>query len=330
LLIPLIFSLQNTTKIVESENYDNYIREFQSSILIVHQPINIDSNDDFAGYNFTGDGTITTPYIIANLNITATGATDGIFISGTTAYFEIWNCTILTEYLGIRIDAVNTGSPKIINNVCISTSGDGGGIGVGMSSYVTIQENEIANFMQGVHLNSAQHCTITGNRIPWSNYQGINIRNSHYNDITYNQINNAEEHGVAMVGSSSQNTIHHNRFVNNSKAETYNIDGERTGPINSQGYDEGYSNTWYDETNEYGNHWSDYDGSGSYAIDGPSSSVDLYPLFLTYPEASPMANLVVILAISSLSALQLIIKRKKTARKITVIKKRENSFKRKI
>jgi len=300
LFITLLF-VKPTNSLVFSElDFEiNFEQKYTATTLTDHPPIYINSNDDFETYNFTGDGTIARPYIIANLNISATGATNGIFISGTTVYFEIWNCTILTEYIGIRIDAVNTGAPKIINNVCISTSGDGGGIGVGMSSYVTIQQNEMANFIQGVHLNSAQHCTITGNRIPWCNYQGINIRNSHYNDITYNQINNAEEHGVAMVGSSSQNTIHHNYFVNNSKAETYNIDGERTGPINSQGYDEGYSNTWYDETNEYGNHWSDYDGSGSYAIDGPSNSVDLYPLYITYPDITAIPIIPIIAAMIS-------------------------------
>ena len=313
LFIALSYTKPSAAILVEECDFDvNFERKYSTTTLINHTPIYIDSNSDFTTYNFTGSGIITDPYIIANLNITVTGSSSsGIFITSTSAYFEIWNCTIFTEFIGIRIDSVNTGAPKIINNICISTNGDGGGIGLGMSSYCTIQENEMANFMQGVHLNSAHHNTITGNRIPWSNYQGINIRNSNYNEITYNQINNAEQHGVAMVGSASQNVIHHNYFVNNSKVETYLIDGERSGTINSQGYDEGYSNTWYDATSEYGNHWSDYDGSGSYSIDGPSASVDIYPLYLTYPNESPISNIIIILAITSLSAIQFIINRKK-------------------
>ncbi|PWI48093.1 hypothetical protein CEE45_08695 [Candidatus Heimdallarchaeota archaeon B3_Heim] len=55
---------------------------------VPHVIIQIDGNADFLAYNFTGQGTITQPYIIANLSITASH-THLIFIRNTDAYFEI-------------------------------------------------------------------------------------------------------------------------------------------------------------------------------------------------------------------------------------------------
>ena len=105
---------------------------------------------------------------------------------------------------------------------------------------------------------------------------------------------------MVFVGSSSWNVAHHNTFINNSKVNQYTIDGERTGTITSQGYDEGNYNTWYDEEGEYGNIWSDYTGGSSYSIDGRANAEDIYPQKLSN-NGSEKANLsisfVVILSI---------------------------------
>ncbi|MHA2085859.1 MAG: hypothetical protein ACW992_11310, partial [Candidatus Thorarchaeota archaeon] len=55
----------------------------------------------------------------------------------------------------------------------------------------------------------------------------------------------------------------------------------------SQGFDEGRNNTWYDATTEEGNWWSDYSGSGTYIIDGPSNSADQYPIAGESQQQSP-------------------------------------------
>ncbi|MHA2162822.1 MAG: NosD domain-containing protein, partial [Candidatus Thorarchaeota archaeon] len=121
-------------------------------------------------------------------------------------------------------------------------------------------------------------CNIASNNITDNNYQGINIRYSHYNTITGNIIVNTSEHGVALVGTSSYNVIHHNQFVDNGRETTYRIDGELRGELTSQGFDEGRNNIWNDTTAEEGNWWSDYSSSGIYIIDSPSNSVDQYPI----------------------------------------------------
>lgn len=102
--------------------------------------------------------------------------------------------------------------------------------------------------MQGIHLNNADDCIILDNYLYDINYQGINIRYSDSNNIIFNRISNAREHGVALIRTS---------------------------------YDEGSLNTWYDNENKYGNIWSDYFGIGSYQINGPANAIDLYPKHIT-------------------------------------------------
>jgi len=273
--------------IVQSDEFQDLpIINIEPGTLVEHAPILIESNSDFVDLGFSGTGTVEDPYIIEALNITATGASSaGIKVTTTSVYFEIKDCLILSEYIGIVIMSIASSTCSITNNVCISSSGDGGGIGISSSSGCNITENECSNFMQGIHLNSASSCLISSNLINSNNYQGINIRYSNLNTITYNQIKNSEQHGIALVGTSSSNIIHHNTFINNSLTSQYTIDGERTGTTGSQGYDEGSNNKWYDEVGKYGNHWSDYSGSGTYSIDGSSASEDLYPLMLDVDES---------------------------------------------
>ncbi|MHA1122440.1 MAG: hypothetical protein ACTSPC_06475 [Candidatus Heimdallarchaeota archaeon] len=95
--------------------------------LVEHAPILIVSNNDFETLNFTGEGTNLEPYIITNLFINASGVTNGIEIHNTNAYFEIKNCTILTDYIAILLSATAASTAKIINNTCISKSDDGAG-----------------------------------------------------------------------------------------------------------------------------------------------------------------------------------------------------------
>ncbi len=249
--------------------------------LTEHSPIIIDSNADFSSLGFPGNGSSINPYIIENLSIVSLSETgSAIQIGSTHSYFIIRNCVLSAEYLGIFIqDTVIPGTAQIINNTITSISNDGGGICC--SGNTTIENNTISGFMQGIHLNYASYSTIKGNNILQSYYQGINIRYSSFTEITQNTIKNSNQHGLAIVGtSSSHNIIHHNTFINNSNELTYRIDGERTGDIASQGYDEGQSNIWYEEENKHGNWWDDYDGEEEYKIDGPADAKDEYPLKL--------------------------------------------------
>ncbi|NHJ87752.1 MAG: hypothetical protein FK734_19985 [Asgard group archaeon] len=267
-----------------------------------HVPILIDSNSDFETLGFPGNGSISNPYIIQSLNITATGVLSiGIKVTLTTCHFEIKDCIILSDYIGIFIDQIASGTAKITENICISNTGDGGGIGLSNTNGCNITNNECSYFMQGIHLNGGSSNYISGNIINSNYYQGINIRHSDSNIITHNWISDSEQHGLALVYTSSNNIIHHNHFINNSKADDYEIDGTTTGVIISQGYDEGSNNFWYDTEGKYGNHWSDYNGKGDYSIDGPSNSLDIYPLTLTDTDAYPLSTILIIISFTIVS-----------------------------
>ncbi|NHJ06271.1 MAG: hypothetical protein EAX90_15700 [Candidatus Heimdallarchaeota archaeon] len=291
---------------ISSENiFKNTIIEYNES-----EPLLIDSNTDFDANNFTGEGTENNPYIIKNLNITATGTTMAIEIKSTTAYFIIRDCLIVSEYIGIGVQNIAFGTCEITSNIIISSTGDGGGISLYSLGGCNITDNQCSNFMQGIHLNVVNDCLIKGNNLIANNYQGINIRYSNRNEILYNTIRYSAQHGLALVGTSYDNIIYQNEFCNNSLEEDYIIDGERTGTINSQGYDEGTNNKWYDEESKTGNRWTDYEGRGTYTIDGPANSEDKYPMIYSADESNA-ANYSMPIIFTIISIYFILVKKKK-------------------
>jgi len=85
--------------------------------------------------------------------------------------------------------------------------------------------------------------------------------------ISFNHLQENIGYGIVLVIDTSNNIIHHNRFINNCLDTPY-----------PQAYDDGRNNVWYDEETKEGNYWSDWDNMGSYKIDGYALSVDKYPL----------------------------------------------------
>ena len=289
LLIFLLFCFNGIHLILNSDNQDpgqqtrlsdsNTLSELQADHFTEHGPIRIDSNQDFEEVSSGGTGVEEDPYIIEGLYVVATGShNSSISIEYTSAHFIIINCYFEADWAGIEIRHIEEDTARIENNTCVSNTGSGAGIVVWGTVNCTITRNRCSNLMQGIHLNEATRCIIASNNVTDNNYQGINIRYSHYNIITDNKISGTAEHGVALVGTSSHNLIHHNEFVDNGREATYRIDGEPRGELTSQGFDEGSNNTWYDASTEEGNWWNDYSGSGTYAIDGPANSIDPYPI----------------------------------------------------
>ena len=90
-------------------------------------PINITHNDNFSLYDSGGDGNASTPWIIENYVINASGfGCHGVFIANTTDYFILQNCTIIEAdgtYHGMRLENVSNG--KIRNNTVADNAGNG-------------------------------------------------------------------------------------------------------------------------------------------------------------------------------------------------------------
>ena len=276
LLMFICLIILTPNEISSSSNEDDYK---DLSFYVVHDPIEILNDTAFSLYGFDGSGTEEDPYIIENYEIESFGfLSNGIYVTGTTAHFVIRNCYLLAEYIGINVHDVAADTAQIFNNTCIGTTDMGGGIGVSSTWGCSIINNTCSNHASSIHTNEARNIIISGNLVSDCLYHGIGIRYTSSTDIIGNEIKNCSMYGVAIVGfTSSYNYVYQNTFTDNGKVETYNIDNERFGEINSQAYDEGYMNTWYDEEKKIGNYYSDYSGRGDYAIDGPSESVDIYP-----------------------------------------------------
>ena len=179
---------------------------------ITHDPIVIDSNDDFgpSGYNFPGLGTAENPYRIANLSIT--NAVDvAISISYTTDYFVIENCYL--EALpgaahGISIHFVNSGTALIRNNTCNNWIY---GIYIEQSSGSIIRNNTITKADAGIMTENCDGSIIELNTCD-SNKVGIHSLDDY---ITINS-NTLKDNLVALMLFTVPNAnISDNNLINN-------------------------------------------------------------------------------------------------------------------
>ena len=151
----------------------------------------------------------------------------------------------------------------LTDNIC----NDNGVTGISLTTCPgSTLTNNICNNNQvsGISLSSSSNTTSTQNTCK-NNRWGIRLSGSDCL-LTYNLLQENEEHGIFIHSSSYRNTIHRNSFIDNNPGGT------------SQAYDEGENNTWYDVKKKKGNYWSDWNQSGSYFIDGRADSIDPYPL----------------------------------------------------
>ena len=112
-------------------------------------------------------------------------------------------------------------------------------------------------------------------------WDGICLTESSKNEIAYNVLKNNKWYGCNLQTDSINNSVHHNIFINN------NNDSQ-------QGYAESIDNIWYQTSMNEGNYWSDWNGSGSYALAGVG--LDLYPLNVRHYAnwsliSSPISNI---------------------------------------
>ncbi len=134
---------------------------------------------------------------------------------------------------------------------------------------MVISNQELSNTLIGLLLYRCENVNITNNVCTNNSNYGIWLRYSDSCLITHNLLQENEEYGVVLGLDSDNNLIHHNNFVDN------NLGGLHG---NSQAYDDGTNNYWYDTETSEGNYWSDWSGTGTYSIDSSASSEDIYPL----------------------------------------------------
>ncbi len=200
--------------------------------------------------------------VLSGISITAS---ENISLINNTCNFNKGSL-IIRESVGIQI--FSCAFVQVINNTILNNT-----YGIFFISYgILIENNTISNNYYGI--------------LPYGYTWGItiikrNYINANYYGIYYSSIDNGliayntffENVGYAVYindPNSQENVIHHNNFINN------NLAGQDTGF--AQAYDDLGSNYWFDELNSEGNFWSDWQGSGSYTLDGSANAADLYPL----------------------------------------------------
>ena len=150
---------------------------------------------------------------------------------------------------------------KIRNNILDSNFA---AIRISSSFLMTIKNNTLNAGSYGIIASDAFSMNITRNYL-CKNDLGVFLEyNCEANEITYNVFLNHTNFAVDIHG--DMNEIHHNSFY-------YNYEME-----NSQGYDSGQGNYWYDTATNEGNWWSNWSGNGTYPIYGRAKSVDPFPL----------------------------------------------------
>ncbi len=161
---------------------------------------------------------------------------------------------------GIEIGAHLT----LVNNTCY---GNKYGIYNIESFYSYTLNNTCENNDYGIFLTAGSwYNTISGNTVLNSTIDGIYIERSRECEITYNRLEENHRYGVYLEERTNDSLVAYNSFINNTPTGL------------SQGYDDGFGNTWYDKEAKRGNYWSDWANNGSYTIDGRAEAEDRYPL----------------------------------------------------
>ncbi|MEM4308931.1 MAG: NosD domain-containing protein, partial [Thermoplasmata archaeon] len=212
---------------------------------------------------------------IANNN--ASGNTNnGIYIEASS-YNNIANNNVSSNKYGIQLSSSNTYN-NITNNNAFGNSYSGIYL-YSSSNYNNITNNNaFGNTQHGLLLfSSCNYNKITNNNVSSNNQYGIYLYSSQSNILTYNWLRNNANYGVYIASSAIANILHHNNFIGNKGASKGISDGK------CQAYDSVSGNTWYNNTIQEGNYWSNWNGQGwgttnAYPLDGGVGASDWYPL----------------------------------------------------
>ena len=155
-------------------------------------------------------------------------------------------------------------------------------------SNTVISYNNCSNNYVGMFIYEAYNDTITNNILVNNTNNGIDASHCYDTVFKNNLLQNNTDYGIYIMLTSADNILHHNAFIDNNGGGV-------------QANDDGSNNIWFDTVTLEGNFYSDW-VSGSYSIDGTSSSVDPYPLN-AIPEIPEFSNMsLAILLVASISA----------------------------
>jgi parallel beta-helix repeat protein len=204
--------------------------------VIVKFSINIDGNQDFHQTaiqdNFTGDGSLTDPYLIENYEIDATKG-QGVYIKNTNLYFTIKNVNVgdgASKYYGFYFENVSNGRlegnlafnnrygfflKNCINNTLIgnNASKNLNGLTLNCSSLNNLTSNIITNNRYGFNFESSSNNSVSSNEVKSNHYLGFYLSSSTNN--TFKKNNATGNLNGFTLSSSNFNTFLNNNADNN-------------------------------------------------------------------------------------------------------------------
>ncbi len=245
-----IYSEINDIKPIFSDQFNLDISKSlltKINVATTDDPIYIDSDATFREValerNWTGDGTISNPYIITNLILEDTDQQSYLIdISDTTVYFQISNCQISGGDIGIQLYNIIHGS--IINSTIINCNSgirmdsatdsaivdneilanNGNSIHVWDSSSIRIINNNLTNNRNGIELGNSNLCLISGNSFSghykveewlwWDGGCGLSLYSSNNNEISANYFYNNSGTAISLSDSFTNNIFENDIFNN--------------------------------------------------------------------------------------------------------------------
>ncbi|MFW9778536.1 MAG: nitrous oxide reductase family maturation protein NosD [Candidatus Heimdallarchaeota archaeon] len=160
-----------------------------------HPPISIDGDQDFTAQalveGWSGNGTITSPYVIEGYKITGLYDTDLIAIKNTDLSFRISNCYLLGGHYGISLKSVKNG---FISDNNLQNNSDGGVIAW-----------------------SAERLDILKNSVAYAGGNGISLQFLGNIHISYNLVKNSDRVGM-VIQNANESVISTNLVIKNNLA----------------------------------------------------------------------------------------------------------------
>jgi len=141
------------------------------------------------------------------------------------------------------------------------------------SESIHVTGNEVFNNPRDGIFISSHNSLIGGNKVINNTGNGIVINSSSYAEVLYNEVYRNSMYGISFI-SSTHGSTHTNNISGNLEGNAYD---DQQSPQDANSWDDGISS---------GNGWGNYDGSGTYSIDGPANAIDHYPFQFQEPTES--------------------------------------------
>ena len=150
--------------------------------LTPHSSIQVISDENFTTYGFSGNGTVSEPYRIENIEV-ITDDSVGILIYNTTKHFIIKNCFISALDIGIGINKISKDTAVIENNTCANHNYYG--IYLTNSNGIRVENNLCYGNHYGILINNALQLEIISN-FCHSNTAGVYVLYTAHTIMQYN------------------------------------------------------------------------------------------------------------------------------------------------